>query len=77
MTQEQRRIYLLEKLLFERGEHAEIPDDTAAQRRLLRSLMNVRLPSPVSDEFLAVPDEIRARSIIIDGDIKQVLEKMK
>lgn len=24
-----------------------------------------------------VPDEIRARSIIIDGDIKQVLEKMK
>jgi len=57
MTQEQRRIYLLEKLLSERGERAEIPGDTAAQRRLLRSLMNVRLPSPVSDEFLAVQDE--------------------
>ncbi|MBR0235481.1 MAG: hypothetical protein IJQ37_03380 [Clostridia bacterium] len=32
MTQEQRRIYLLEKLLVARGERAEIPDDTAAKQ---------------------------------------------
>ena len=28
----------------------DFPQDTASQRRLLRSLMNVRPPHPVSDE---------------------------
>jgi O-acetyl-ADP-ribose deacetylase (regulator of RNase III) len=35
----------------------EMPDDIQAQKRLLRSLMNVRSPKPISEEFLRVQDD--------------------
>lgn len=41
--------------------HAEataFPHDAAAQRRLLRSLMNMRPPMPLSGEYLAVQDAL-------------------
>lgn len=71
MTQEERRIYLIKELLKEDNGSAGlylgltpgneggfvIPEDEKGQRNLLRSLMNVRGPFPVSDEFLKVQDE--------------------
>ena len=57
MTQEERRIYLIEELLKERNESAQIPADEKGQRDLLRSLMNVREPRPVSQDFLKIQDE--------------------
>ena len=58
MTQNERLNYLLRRLLAERGEYTDIrvPDDLLEKRKLLRSLMNVRPPVPVSAEFLAVQD---------------------
>lgn len=60
MTQEERRIWLIEYLLGEqkriRLRRAVIPEDAEGQRNLLRSLMNVRMPMPVSDEFLEIQD---------------------
>lgn len=58
MTQEERLDYLLAYLLDEHEEYRAItvPDDTPGKRRLLRSLMNVRLPQPVNAEFLDVQD---------------------
>lgn len=58
-TQEQRRIYLIEELLKERQEYSEteIPTGEAEQRRLLRSLFNVRMPNPIGEEFLKIQDE--------------------
>ena len=58
MTQAERRIYLLRSLLREDPRYRDlpIPGDEAGQRRLLRSLMNVRPPRPVGEEFLAVQD---------------------
>lgn len=58
MTQDERLDYLLRHLLAERGEYTDIrvPDDLSEKRKLLRSLMNVRPPVPVSAEFLAVQD---------------------
>ena len=35
----------------------EIPGETGEQKKLLRSLMNVRMPKPISDEFLKLQDE--------------------
>lgn len=57
MTQAERRIFLINYLLSERGEKADVPQDEYSQRRLLRSLFNVRMPAPVSEDFLRVQDE--------------------
>ena len=57
MTQDERRLYLINELLKERNEDCEIPDDEKSQKDLLRSLMNIRQPLPVSSEFLQIQDE--------------------
>ena len=56
MTQEERLDFLIRYLLNESDEYGEItvPADQADRRRLLRALMNVRPPRPVSGEFLRV-----------------------
>lgn len=58
MTQTERRIYLIHHLLAEQPQlrGMSVPTDTAGQKRLLRSLMNIRPPYPVSQDFLAVQD---------------------
>lgn len=58
MAQETRRIWLIKRLLAEQPHyHAmEIPKAAEDQFRLLRSLLNVRPPLPVSEEFLQVQD---------------------
>lgn len=59
MNQDERRLFLIEYLLKEdmRLRKAQIPKDVQGQRDLLRSLMNIRMPRPIDDEFLAVQDE--------------------
>ncbi|MGI5070295.1 protein-ADP-ribose hydrolase [Treponema pectinovorum] len=70
MTQLQRRIFLITELLSEDGGEAaayfgvekkdgayEIPNDEKTQRDLLRALMNIRQPLPISNEFLKIQDE--------------------
>mgnify|MGYP004459069721 FL=1 len=59
MNQSERRIYLIKRLLEERGDcaSAQIPYGSEEQRRLLRSLMNVRMPGDIDDEFLRIQDE--------------------
>lgn len=58
MTQDERLDFLLRYLLAERKEYADVrvPDAVSEKRRLLRSLMNVRPPSPASEDFLNVQD---------------------
>ena len=59
MTQEERRIYLIKELISEHPRYADIQilTDADEQKRLLRSLMNVRLAAPVDKEFLQIQDE--------------------
>lgn len=57
MTQAERRQYLIETLLTERGAYAEIPGDEKSQKQLLRALFNVRPPMPASEDFLQVQEE--------------------
>lgn len=57
MNQDERRIYLIKALLNERNENTDIPTNINEQKRLLRSLMNVRMPEKISDEFLRIQDE--------------------
>ena len=59
MTQDERRKYLIQYLLKEeiRFDRQQIPTDKKGQENLLRSLMNVRPPRPVSEKFLEIQDE--------------------
>ena len=59
MTQSERREYLIEYLLKEERKifRQKMPSDKEGQENLLRSLMNIRMPKPASEEFLRVQDE--------------------
>ena len=54
MDQNERRIKLIQDLLEERPEYrgTDIPDSVQEQKRMLRSLFNVRMPGKTSVGFL-------------------------
>lgn len=74
MTHSEKRIYLIRELLSEQPQYRdmEIPQDTEEQKRLLRSLMNIRMPRPIGAEFLKVQDEYLSEEVrekgITDSD---------
>ena len=59
MNQKDRRKYLIKYLLQEQPRYADagIPDSEDEQKGLLRSLMNVRMPAVIGDDFLKIQDE--------------------
>ena len=69
MTQAERRLFLIQSLKGEREEYRTlpIPRDEAGQRRLLRSLMNVRAPGAIDGGFLRVQDEYLRQELAEDG----------
>lgn len=67
MTQNERRKYLIEYLLSERKQQAVIPDDIDGQKRLLRTLFNVREPKAASKEFLQIQDEYLQEELRLKG----------
>lgn len=58
MSFKEKRLYLINYLLSEQPQYRDvaIPQSETEQRRLLRSLMNVRHPKEIGDEFLKVQD---------------------
>ena len=50
---------LIKTLIDEDPQYSElqIPDDLQGKRDLFRALRNVRMPKPVSEEFLRLQDE--------------------
>ncbi|MCR5782174.1 MAG: protein-ADP-ribose hydrolase [Clostridia bacterium] len=59
MTHEEKRIHLINSLLTEqpRYRNIEIPADVQGQKDLLRTLMNIRMPAPVSDDYIEIESE--------------------
>ena len=59
MTQDQRLDYLVEEFKTDsvQYENLQTPGDTEGKRRILRSLMNVRMPRQMPESILAVQDE--------------------
>lgn len=81
MNQKERRLFLIKALLSEQPQYRglAIPGEDVGQRRLLRSLLNVRMPEPVCDEFLEVQDaylqeELADRGITRISDLTPVQE---
>ncbi|MGN1272147.1 MAG: protein-ADP-ribose hydrolase [Lactobacillus sp.] len=59
MDQEQRRVYLIKKLLAEKPEYREIeiPEHEKMQKMLLRALFNVREPKRMDLKFKIIQDQ--------------------
>lgn len=59
MTQEERRLYLINELIKENSRYSNIviPKNEVEQKALLRGLLNVRMPNDISKEFLKIQDE--------------------
>ena len=77
MNQLERRLYLIDYLLNERNETTDIPQDTYNQKRLLRGLMNVRMPDTVSKEFIDIQndylqEELKEKGITTLSNLEEV-----
>ena len=75
MNKEEKTEYLIDRLRAENAgyEALSMPVDLPGKRRLLRSLMNVRFPGPVSPEILKVQDEL-LREELEEKGIVDVME---
>lgn len=75
MNRSEKRQYLIRELLKEQPAYRDIriPAEETGQRRLLRSLMNLRMAAPMSEEFRTVQDgylqEINAEKGIISTEM--------
>ena len=59
VTQEQRLSFLVEAFKADSNEYRDLPTpkDTAGRQRVLRSLMNVRMPGELPEAVLRVQDD--------------------
>ena len=59
MNHAEQRVWMIQQLLDEDLNYKgyTIPNDTNEQKDMLRALMNVREPKPISQEFLDIQDE--------------------
>ena len=77
MNQEERRTFLLQRLLQESPEYRgmDIPGDAESRRQLLRGLMNIRPPQEIDENFLKVQDEYLQAETAAKGitDIAQLV----
>jgi O-acetyl-ADP-ribose deacetylase (regulator of RNase III) len=83
MNQSERRLFLIERLLAEepRYRKMKIPSDAAEQKRLLRSLLNLRPPGEIAADFLDVQDaylreETQRKGVTALSELSPVLPEL-
>ena len=83
MTQEQRLDTLIEAFKAESVQYKDLqtPEDNEGKRRILRSLMNIRMPKKLNDSMLALQDEylrerIRENGVVELSDIPEIRDSM-
>ncbi len=79
MTQDQRLQFLVEAFKADSCEYQALttPKDTGGRRRLLRSLMNIRLPGMMPENILRVQDDYlqgraREKGVVTQDDIPEL-----
>lgn len=72
MTQQERRNYLITKLISENEKlkDIELPSDEEEQKQMLRGLFNIRPPSDSSEEFLKIQNEYLQEEIKNKGVVE-------
>lgn len=83
MNQTERRLFLIHSLIGEQTQYQKIiiPENESEQKKLLRFLLNIRMPNPVSKEFLTVQDaylqeETRRKGITKISDLKPITDHL-
>ena len=79
MNQSEKRLFLIKRLLKERPRYSnmQIPVGTDEQKSMLRSLMNIRMPDNIDEEFLSVQDEYllqanAEKGVVILSDMEEI-----
>ena len=69
MTQEERLSYLVEKFKEDSVQYRDLetPEDPEGKKRILRSLMNIRMPGRMDARVIAVQDEYLQERIRENG----------
>ena len=71
MNQNEKRLYLIRQLIKEDGRFPYNSEtetmNSAEQKNLLRSLINIRMPAPVSEDFLTIQDTYLQQEIVEKG----------
>ena len=82
-TQDARLDYLVEEFKADSVQYKDLqtPKDTEGKRRILRSLMNIRMPRKMDEAVLSVQDEylqerIRENGIVEPADIPIIRDRM-
>ena len=82
-TQNGRLNYLVEEFKADSVQYKDLqtPEDTEGKRRILRSLMNIRMPRKMDEAVLSVQDEylrarIRENGIVEPADIPIIRDRM-
>ena len=82
-TQNQRLDYLVEEFKRDSVQYIDLetPKDTEGKRRILRSLMNIRMPGKMNEAVLAVQDDymrerIRENGIVEPADIPVIRDQI-
>ena len=72
MTQDQRLDYLVEKFKTDSVQYEDLktPKDTEGKRRILRSLMNIRMPRRMDESVLRVQDDYLKERIRENGVVE-------
>ena len=72
LTQEQRLDYLVEEFKADSVEYKnlETPKDTEGKRRILRSLMNIRMPKNMAEDVVKVQDEYLKERAVDKGIVE-------
>jgi len=67
MTQEERMEYLVKELCQESGQYKDMHVEKNEIRTVLRSLVNIRMPKDISEDFLKVQDEFLIQESVDKG----------
>ena len=72
MTQEQRLDFLVEQFKADSDEYKnlETPKDMEGKKRILRSLMNIRMPKRMADDVVAVQNKYLKERAIDKGVVE-------
>ena len=71
MNQSEKRLFLIRRLLKEQSRYSniQIPAGIDEQKSMLRSLMNIRVPDTIDEEFLSVQDEYLRQVSVEKGTV--------
>lgn len=82
-TQEERLQYLVEKFIEDSDDYKDlkVPYDTDTRQKILRSLMNIRMPKKMNEDVISVQDEYlreraREKGTVTLSDIPEIEDRL-